>query len=670
MPDFIPPMSATLATHPFSDPDWLFEVKWDGYRVEAVVRDGKVRLWTRRRQDARPTSRTSPRRRGWIDAREAIVDGEVVALDEQGRPQLQPAPGSHRHPHLAHARRQAPRRPRRTVVYQAFDLLHLDGQSLLSVPLEERKRLLRSRLRPHPLVRYAGHVEARRGGVLRGRPSPGAGGHRRQAEALAVRAGSAQPLVAEAQGPARAGGRGRRLAAGAGEPRRPRLADPRRALRRPLGARRPGRQRARRADAARAPRPPARDRAAGLGRSTRLRGCAAPAGSSREIVIRVEFAEWTADDLLRQAAFKGFDPDRDPRAVRREREVPTERATAEAERAHTPDPMPSAKAATADPTDDDRRARGDREGGDLGRRRPRDPGHEPREGPLHRPRGRAAGHEARPAALPRRGRPDARAVPRPPRPDGPALSRTGTSRRASGRRTCRATRRNGSSAGRTTTARRGRRSTRSSTRPPRSPGWRRRPRSSCIRGRARSRRRIARRTRSSTSTRGRTRPGRSSSSWLGCTGPRSSISASSAIRRSPASAGIQVWIGIAPRPDVRRHAELGGGHLARRRRIGPGPRQLGVGEARAQGQGAARLHPERHQQDARRPVQHPTGARRAGEHADHLGGARRPAAAPGPMDDPRRHGSHPRRAAIRSPACSPTTRSCRRSADVLYHGAR
>ena len=45
------------------------------------------------------------------------------------------------------------------LVYQAFDLLHLDGQSLLEVPLEDRKRLLRSKLRPHPLVRYAGHVE-------------------------------------------------------------------------------------------------------------------------------------------------------------------------------------------------------------------------------------------------------------------------------------------------------------------------------------------------------------------------------------------------------------------------------------------------------------------------------------------------------------------------------
>src|ERR1700674_3083748 len=52
LPDFVPPMLATLTDGAFDDPDWLFEVKWDGYRVEAVVRDGRVRLWTRNRIDA------------------------------------------------------------------------------------------------------------------------------------------------------------------------------------------------------------------------------------------------------------------------------------------------------------------------------------------------------------------------------------------------------------------------------------------------------------------------------------------------------------------------------------------------------------------------------------------------------------------------------------------
>ena len=151
MPDFVPPMTATLAERAFSDPDWLFEVKWDGYRVQAVVRDGRVRLWTRNRADA---ARYFPDLAGppdWIEAREAIVDGEVVALDEAGRPSFS----------LLQARAGFGQRRDAGVpiVYQAFDLLHLDGRSLLDVPLEERKRLLRERLRDHPLVRYAGHVE-------------------------------------------------------------------------------------------------------------------------------------------------------------------------------------------------------------------------------------------------------------------------------------------------------------------------------------------------------------------------------------------------------------------------------------------------------------------------------------------------------------------------------
>ena len=52
MPDFIPPMLATLVAVPFDDPDWSFEIKWDGFRVEAVVDKDVARLWTRGQQDA------------------------------------------------------------------------------------------------------------------------------------------------------------------------------------------------------------------------------------------------------------------------------------------------------------------------------------------------------------------------------------------------------------------------------------------------------------------------------------------------------------------------------------------------------------------------------------------------------------------------------------------
>jgi bifunctional non-homologous end joining protein LigD len=147
MPQYIEPMLATLASQPFSDPDWLFEIKWDGFRVQAVVDDGKVKTWTRGLKDAATYFPRLLSPASWIDAKQAIVDGEVVALDEDGRPDF-----SLLQTKLGQAGVGG-------LVYQAFDLLYLDGRLLLKVPLEDRKRLLRSVLRDHPRVRFAAHVE-------------------------------------------------------------------------------------------------------------------------------------------------------------------------------------------------------------------------------------------------------------------------------------------------------------------------------------------------------------------------------------------------------------------------------------------------------------------------------------------------------------------------------
>jgi bifunctional non-homologous end joining protein LigD len=334
MPDFIPPMRATLATNPFNDPDWLFEVKWDGYRVEAVIRDGHARLWTRNRQDA---ARYFPDLAGpatWIDAREAIVDGEVVALDEEGRPRfslLQDRTGI-RTGRVAGSKKPGPPAP---IVFQAFDLLHLDGRSLVEVPLEERKRLLRSRLREHPLVRYAGHVEADgdaffaaagtqdlEGIVAKLRRSHYEPGRRSRAW-LKLKIRQEQEVVVVGWLP----GQGSHADLGslilavrsgdrwvhAGQVGSGLDARTRRDLRVALD------------ELARADSP--------LDPAPRLRGAR---WVEPRLVVRVEFAEWTADGLLRQAAFKGMEPGRDPREVRRERPVETSRATAAAEEAARP----------------------------------------------------------------------------------------------------------------------------------------------------------------------------------------------------------------------------------------------------------------------------------------------------------------------------------------------
>ena len=147
MPPYVEPMLATLATTPFSDPDWLYEIKWDGFRVQAVIDGAKVRTWTRGLKDAEtyfPGLLSPP---SWIAATQAIVDGEVVAIDEDGRPDF---------PLL---QTKLGQRGVGGLVYQPFDLLYLDGRLLLDVPLEDRKRLLRSVIKDHPRVRYAAHVE-------------------------------------------------------------------------------------------------------------------------------------------------------------------------------------------------------------------------------------------------------------------------------------------------------------------------------------------------------------------------------------------------------------------------------------------------------------------------------------------------------------------------------
>src|SRR5262249_54380030 len=85
MPGKIRPMLASLAEQPFDSPDWLFEIKWDGYRVDAFIENNGVRLVSRNHNDL---TGQYPELHGFasqIKAAKAVVDGEVVAVDEEGR---------------------------------------------------------------------------------------------------------------------------------------------------------------------------------------------------------------------------------------------------------------------------------------------------------------------------------------------------------------------------------------------------------------------------------------------------------------------------------------------------------------------------------------------------------------------------------------------------------
>src|SRR6185295_17986891 len=150
LPTFIAPMLATLATHPFDSPDWLFEIKWDGYRVQAIVNEGSVRTLTRNGNDAAHYFPGLLSPVSWIWANSAVVDGEVVALDPDGAPSFEL---------LQQRISGVPAVAEAPLVYMAFDLLYLDGQSLVKVPLVDRKRLLQGVLREHGRVRYASHID-------------------------------------------------------------------------------------------------------------------------------------------------------------------------------------------------------------------------------------------------------------------------------------------------------------------------------------------------------------------------------------------------------------------------------------------------------------------------------------------------------------------------------
>jgi bifunctional non-homologous end joining protein LigD len=139
MPEKVEPMLAR--TGPLPDGDhWGFEVKWDGVRAIAFVEGGRLRLASRRGNDVTPRYPELRELGRALGAREAVLDGEVVAFDADGRPSFQRLQGRMHLTSESHVRRLAQSDP---VVYVIFDLLFLDGRSLMALPYEERRSRLR-----------------------------------------------------------------------------------------------------------------------------------------------------------------------------------------------------------------------------------------------------------------------------------------------------------------------------------------------------------------------------------------------------------------------------------------------------------------------------------------------------------------------------------------------
>jgi bifunctional non-homologous end joining protein LigD len=157
MPKMPGGVRATLAESrekPFSDPNWIFEIKWDGVRAIAEIEDGETTLWAR---SGRDVTREYPEFKDLatkFQLTNAIVDGEIVTLDEDGRSNFQKLQN-----------RLGVQNPSQKLMqsvpldFYVFDLMYADGYDLRKAPLVVRKELLQKVLTGNGRVHYSEHIE-------------------------------------------------------------------------------------------------------------------------------------------------------------------------------------------------------------------------------------------------------------------------------------------------------------------------------------------------------------------------------------------------------------------------------------------------------------------------------------------------------------------------------
>lgn len=149
-PPLTDPMLATLTGEAFDDPDWLFEPKWDGIRALAICSD-TTRLITRNDNDVTVAYPELAKLNDRVVALDAILDGEIVALDD-GVPSFQKL---QRRMHLRDERRIEQMMKTVPVVYMVFDILFVDRTDLTREPLVERRRILEELLVPSDLIQLS-----------------------------------------------------------------------------------------------------------------------------------------------------------------------------------------------------------------------------------------------------------------------------------------------------------------------------------------------------------------------------------------------------------------------------------------------------------------------------------------------------------------------------------
>ena len=165
LPTFIGPQLSQPVEKPPSGPQWLHEIKLDGYRMAARIDNGRVQLLTRTGLDWTDKYPSAIAALANLNVKTAYLDGELCGVDEAGLPTF------------AHTQAATDGERNVQLVYYAFDLLHLDGRDISGLQLIERKALLEPLLANKPGLQFNGHeigdgeliLQARRQARIRGR---------------------------------------------------------------------------------------------------------------------------------------------------------------------------------------------------------------------------------------------------------------------------------------------------------------------------------------------------------------------------------------------------------------------------------------------------------------------------------------------------------------------
>lgn len=148
LPGFIPPQLATLVKEPPSGDEWLHELKFDGYRMLCRIDRGRVSIWSRNGKDWTEKFQNVVEAVKSLKATSAMLDGEIVIVDAQGRSSFQKL------------QRAMGKATTTGFAYEVFDLIYLDGYSLTRTPLKHRKELLKNLAGSNSrgVIRYSEHI--------------------------------------------------------------------------------------------------------------------------------------------------------------------------------------------------------------------------------------------------------------------------------------------------------------------------------------------------------------------------------------------------------------------------------------------------------------------------------------------------------------------------------